>query len=127
MRKLSDWIPSFWPEYLVKIKVNIDAGFGQAVFITGDALGNWKHAQRLHCVSDHEWTINVRRPKLNNSEFKFLLGPHEAGDHPHVSQLSWLKGDNLKVTANDSYPGIEVTLTVDDFQADSHCNLAHRP
>lgn len=116
MKNFSDRIPAFWPEYLLKIKVNIDVGFGQAVFISGDAIGNWKHAQRLHCVSEHEWTINIRRSKLTaNSEFKFLIGPHEAGDNPSVAELVWQNGENLKIAAKESYPGMQIDLTLHDF------------
>jgi len=31
---------SFWPEFAVEIKVNMDVGHGYAIFIAGDEVGN---------------------------------------------------------------------------------------
>ena len=33
---------SLWPEFLVKIKVNMDVGHGTVIFIAGDEVGNWQ-------------------------------------------------------------------------------------
>lgn len=101
---------AFWPENIIKITVHADVGFGNAVFISGDYIGQWQHAQRLRCVSGNEWTINIDRASLKHGAFKFLIGPYAAGEHPHVSQLDWQQGENLRYAGKESYPGPSYAL-----------------
>lgn len=111
MRSSTGRTYAFWPEYIVKMTVNADVGYGNAVFISGDKIGNWEHAIRLRCVSGNEWTITIDRLKLKDgAEFKFLIGPYEAGEHARVCELSLLEGEKLQYTQAEAYPGPIFTL-----------------
>lgn len=109
---------SFWPEYLTKITVHADVGLGCAVFISGDEIGNWQHAMRLRCVEGNRWEINLHMSVLNKgAEFKFLVGPYQAGENPDVTQLSWQSGDNHICSGRAAYPGFVYTLNENDFSS----------
>lgn len=81
----------FDPTKCIKITANIDVGLGRALFVAGEKIANGLKAQRMECVASNKWIfyveLNNENKKMNDTTFRFYIGPYEAGKHPDVSQL----------------------------------------
>lgn len=103
----------------LEIKAHIDVGPGNALYVTGShpLLGGWKRAKQLVCVQSDMWELRKRLSEdLNGTTFKFMIGPHSAGDDANISELTYEIGGDRKLT--DKYFNItkfETTLTLDNF------------
>jgi hypothetical protein len=73
---------------LTLVKVNIDVGFGNAVFIRGQGKGlTWDKGSRLECVDGTTWIWSTRNEK-DRLVFKLLL-----------NDQVWAKGEDIVVEA----------------------------
>lgn len=82
----------------VKYSVYTNAGFGNAVYITGagEELGNWVAAKKMTYNSDKNvWEIALNL--IEGTEFKIVKGQWQDTDTIPTSAVIWEKGNNREV------------------------------
>jgi len=86
--------PAEQPAAVIKIRAQIDIGFGNELFIRGNSAGlSWDKGIQMNCVNNDMWTftlVGVTAPVA----FKFL-----------VNDLTWSTGEDYVVS-----PGIDLVL-----------------
>ena len=80
------------PQAVTKIRAQIDIGFGNELFIRGNAAGlSWDRGVQMNCVNNDMWTftlVGVTSPVA----FKFL-----------VNDLTWSAGEDYVVQPGDDF------------------------
>jgi len=86
--------PAEQPASVIKIRAQIDIGFGNELYIRGNAAGlSWDKGIQMNCVNNDMWTftlVGVNEPVA----FKFL-----------VNDLTWSTGEDYVVS-----PGIDFII-----------------
>ena len=111
---------SFWSKYLM-IAIKCDVGFGNALFITGEKIGQWQRANRLHCVDGNEWAIHLQQADFaNGAKFKFLIGPFKSGAVAEITpEFTYQSGCDRQLQA--SVFEMHDVLSLNDFMGHSNC------
>ena len=77
---------------VTKIKAQIDIGFGNELFIRGNAAGlSWDKGIQMNCVNDDVWTFTLVGA-TGPIAFKFL-----------VNDLTWSAGEDYVVQPGDEF------------------------
>jgi len=97
----------------VSLTASYDAGYGNALYITGETsyLGSWQTAYRLTSTGASTWTFQKNLPL--GAQFKLILAPWGASPAIATSAagVKWEQGSNQVVPAPVNYFESVVSLT----------------